>query len=1181
MLLIPFLAHGQDDIYRVKTPNVMIIFDTSNSMEQQPNGLSQGSGTVRVDSEGRVVSAPFGTVYDFEGKGNHPNSKLYQAKLALKEILQTVVKDRVNLGFSTYAQSKSPDHMWGYYWRQYRYYYPKTDPTWYWQKLYWGYYPDRHSWSTTVFTKDSFKDEWGTTHVGVKVGYTFSRVHSMNNSWNNNKMNVPPPHPPGTFLGDLKYTVTSIVYNAEYNWYTYTYYSDYHDQYWEGNRTIYTSDDLPINCDQKFTKTWPQGSWTAYTYDSKDNEQKNNPAKWQCKGPFVYDTGHDAYFGNWTDQWTWSDRGEVASCEDTVGSDDAIPAPGNYQYKKWSLVAPNCVKWSEYTYPADGTSNKPHTWSYFKTNAGKWPKSGQTPNYYPSKDGSGKFNSVPNTFDDHTFFVNFPDDKDANFKDSDRTGAKNLILSFMDVTPVKSPGAPNWAANKFWTKLPMHDLFGKKGLTSYTQASGFTPLADSLLYANLYFSDYIFNYNGGDISSQNTMDGIPCRGNYIVLLTDGLESARLKAGLPDYDAAAVEAKALLDINVKTFVIGFGQDIVGNQTLNNMAKAGGTDKAYFAADLVQLKQALQVIFQMISNQFYGRSNPVITRTRDRLFRGAFEIKDGDYYGHMMAWDADRMTGALAPEFAWDSGEVMASAGRGTVYTWVEDKLNPSKVLFDPEDSNLYPLVNPSGEDTNNDNAFDIRDAKAVIKFTLDSKYNDCTDGVVDKDTLTCHGPNYYKGKRPLDWVLGDIYHSTPVVVGEPSFFFTENNYKDFYNANKGRETMIYVGTNDGMLHGFRNSSGAEKFAVIPRSLLGKLKNLNAAHDFYVDASPKAYDVYFASESKWKTVIISGLRGGGPYYFALDVTNPADPKILWEWTHPNMGQAWAKPDIGRVKVGATTKFVAFIPGGYSSTDDKGNSFYILDIETGTALKTWAKSNSMPVGDSKNKIPSGPTAFDSDMDGFVNYVYFGDIQGTMWKVDVSSTSVADWTLYDFWKDESPKRRPIFYAPAVAKNDEGKTLVYFGTGDEFNLTSDQVNYFYEVEDQGATGKQVWTRNLDPGEKVLSSPSVANWVVYFTTWTYTGHGERCGAGEGRLYGLLISKVGAPGASEGLVTMDPNTGKWTEPQSSITLGAGIPSAPLVTNGMIYIATSLNANRVIQIPIPGWAVARTRSWREVF
>ncbi len=132
-----------------------------------------------------------------------------------------------------------------------------------------------------------------------------------------------------------------------------------------------------------------------------------------------------------------------------------------------------------------------------------------------------------------------------------------------------------------------------------------------------------------------------------------------------------------------------------------------------------------------------------------------------------------------------------------------------------------------------------------------------------------------------------------------------------------------------------------------------------------------------------------------------------------------------------------------------------------------------------------------------------------------------------------------------------------------------------------GATGTHTWCRNLDPGEKVLASPSVANWVVYFTTWTYTGGAEYCGAGEGRLYGLKISKLGAPGSSEGLVTLDPVTGKWTAPQNYMSLGAGIPSAPLVTNGMIYIGTSLNANRVIQIPIPGWAVARTKSWREVF
>jgi hypothetical protein len=1155
ILLIPFLAYGQGDIYAVKTPNVMVIFDTSNSMEQKPDGWGQGEGwAIGVD----------GKSYYFEGRGNHPGSKLYQAKQALSAIVQSVVQDRVNLGFSTYAQSKTPDHMWGLYSYKYRYHYAYVAPVYKWRKLYYGFCSRQDSWSTTVFTKDSFKDQWGILHTGVKVNDTFTHPANLDNSPNNNGIG-PQPYTPGKFWTNLKYTVTSIVYNGEYNWYTFTYQSDSYEYYWEWN--MWLPDKSGFKCDKDFKDKMSGGCGTVYTYFSGDSGWS---ARWDCVYD-LYSAGQNEGFTAWSGlQWYWSDRGAVAGCEATLGTDDPDPPidVSKYQYTKSTLSVGNCFKWSDYYYPADGSSNKPHSWSYFKVDTGKWPKNKQTPNYYFSKDGSGKFNNLPDTFDNHTFFVNFPDDKDAGFKSSDRTAIKNLIMSYLDLTPVLS----KWLDGKYHTKLPMHDLYGRKGLTAYTQASGYTPLADSLLWANMYFNDYIFNYNGGDIASQTKIGDIPCRGNYIILLTDGLETARLKGGFPDYDAAVKEAADLLTINVKTFVVGFGLDVVGNQTLNNIANAGGTQKAYFAADFNQLKSALQAIFQTIANQFYGRSNPVITKSRDRLFRGSFEIKDGDYYGHMMAWDADKETGVLAPDLAWDSGEVMNMHGRGSIYTWTDSGLNPPRKVFQTSDATLYPLVNPpvlpdypSGIDINLDTIVDNNDAKTVINFTLDSNYNGGT----------------YKGNRPLDWKLGDIYHSTPVVIGAPSFFFTDNNYQTFYNTYQGREMMIYVGANDGFLHAFQNTDGSEKFAVIPKSLLGKLKNLSVSHDFYVDSSPKAYDVYFTADSKWKTVIVSGLRGGGPYYFAVDVTNPNDPKILWEWTDPNMGNAWGKPDIGRVKVGTDTKFVAFLTGGHSTTDNQGNSFYIVDIETGTPLKMWTQSNGMPVGSSTNKIPSGSTAYDSNLDGFVNYVYFGDTSGTLWKVDVSSTKIDDWTLYEFWKDEGPKQLPIFYAPAVAKNDAGDILVFFGTGDELNLSDCNKFYsFYEITDQGATGKQTWTRNLDPGEKVLGSPSVANWVVYFTTWTYCGGGESCGAGEGRLFGLKISKVGAPGASEGLVTLD-STGHWTAPQSYISLGAGIPSAPLVTNGMIYIGTSLNANKVIQIPIPGWAIARTKSWREVF
>lgn len=178
ILLIPILAYGQNDIYSVKTPNVMVIFDTSNSMEQQPNGLGQGAGPANdID----------GVLRPFEGRGNHPGSKLYQAKQALSTIIKSVVQDRVNLGFSTYQQMKSPDHMWGNYSRQYRYHYAAANPVYKWRKLYYEFYKTQDSWSTTVFTKDSFKDQWGITRNGVNnVGYWFTYPKTLSNSPLNN-----------------------------------------------------------------------------------------------------------------------------------------------------------------------------------------------------------------------------------------------------------------------------------------------------------------------------------------------------------------------------------------------------------------------------------------------------------------------------------------------------------------------------------------------------------------------------------------------------------------------------------------------------------------------------------------------------------------------------------------------------------------------------------------------------------------------------------------------------------------------------------------------------------------------------------------------------------------------------------------------------------------------------------
>jgi hypothetical protein len=1202
MFVIPFLSIAQtpDDLFKVQTPNVMVIFDTSSSMEMSMN----------IDKYGNSIwTTKYGPdkVTPYRLDGSHPDSKLYQAKDALSQIINEVVKNKVNLGFSTYAQQKI-DQTRGQYKRD------EKVITQYAQNEAWFLYKRYYIWSTTndstrtatSIYNNSFVDAWGNTRPVDPVNptnTTFTRA-----IWIHDKSG--PLHPQvcgggpqcvgyyGYFLATKPYTITYKVtvapsLNPENGVYTYTYAPTSAAYDWYGEYTFTKTYTSSKDCgSDKKNNPWEatqSGGWVTHFSNDSPATEYNSPSNgrtanwWKCSTG--YQPKKDEISHTETKYYWLSASG--ASCPNTqVG-----PPVLNY-------VPGTCFDWSAYKYTPEGTHQKPDTWSYFFIHQGNndWMWNQQRSPYYPA--GSGN----PGENDHHYFFIDFPDDKASGFKDSDRTTIMNNVLSFLDLTPVKRPDYP-----EYWTKLPIHAIQGKQGLTGnidpYLGQSAFnpqhvTPLADSLYAAYNYFYDYINNYNGGDPASKQQSGDTFCRGNYIIFLTDGLESCKLdKNGNPDYTAAPQQAANLLGINVKTFVIGFGGDINGNQSLNNIAAAGGTCRdpktgncAYFAANFKDLKKALQSIFQTISGQYYGRSNPVITRDRSRLYKGSFDIEDGDWLGHLMAWDADKHTGVLAPDFVWDSGERITTNGRGTVYTWTDTGLNPTVVGFTATGSSLYPLVNPLNEDVNNDGKSNNPDAVGVIKLTAEPDYNDCDDNIVDKVTLACHGPGYYKGQRAINvnvsgsvypsWKLGDIYHSTPVVIAEPAFFFTDNYYATFYNNNKNRETMIYVGTNDGMLHAIKNADGTEKFAIIPKNLLGKLKDLRSTHGFYVDSSPKAYDVYFKGESKWKTVLISGERGGGPYYFAIDVTDPNNPKILWEWTDTNIGETWAKPEIGMVKVGSDTKFAAFFTGGYSTADNQGNSFYIVDIETGTTLKMWTKSNGNPVGSKTNKIPAGATAFDVNQDGFIEYVYFGDIQGTLWKVDIGSTDINDWTLYNFFAPtKDPK--PIFYSPAIVKNDEGQILIFMGTGNELGLTTLDANYFYEIQDQGTTGKQNWERDLEVGEKVLASPTVANYVVYFTTWVNTASAQFCGAGEGRLYGLKISNTGQNGGDAGLITLDPNTGKWvTKAQDYMSLGAGIPSAPLVTNGMIYIGTSINANKVIQIPIPGWAIAKTKSWREI-
>ena len=197
-----------------------------------------------------------------------------------------------------------------------------------------------------------------------------------------------------------------------------------------------------------------------------------------------------------------------------------------------------------------------------------------------------------------------------------------------------------------------------------------------------------------------------------------------------------------------------------------------------------------------------------------------------------------------------------------------------------------------------------------------------------------------------WKLGDVFHSTPVLITPPVLALNDSSYQAFKTAQAGRTKILIAGANDGMLHAFRESDGVELWAFIPPDLLDNLKNLNSTsgdHLFYVDASPIAADIKVGST--WKTIVVFGERRGGRYYYALDITDTTNPSFMWSFTDTKMGETWSEPAIGKVKIGTTDKFVMFAGGGYDTAQNNatGKAFFAIDLSNGTKLFEYYNSTS----------------------------------------------------------------------------------------------------------------------------------------------------------------------------------------------------------------------------------------------
>jgi len=339
------------------------------------------------------------------------------------------------------------------------------------------------------------------------------------------------------------------------------------------------------------------------------------------------------------------------------------------------------------------------------------------------------------------------------------------------------------------------------------------------------------------------------------------------------------------------------------------------------------------------------------------------------------------------------------------------------------------------------------------------------------------------------VLGDIVNSNPTFVKETTARFPDDleakSYNDFVTSNNARDGVVYVGANDGMLHGFAESNGAEVLAYVPNSAftyLAELTSEDYEHRYYVDGGPSVLPAFLpnmddpdsVANGLWRTVLVGGLNGGGQGVYALDVTDPtifdeanAARIALWEFDDSDdadLGYTYSQPQIGKMADG---RWAAIFGNGYNNTEADGNAsitgnavLFIVDIETGELIK---KIDTL-VGDVAT--PNGlstPLVVDSDGDLSIDYIYAGDIRGNMWKFDVTNPNPAVWNS-DFVSAGTPDPlfttatgQPITSQPQAAAHpdDLGGFMIFFGTGK-----------YIEVLDNDPTGQPtqafygIWDKN-------------------------------------------------------------------------------------------------------------------------
>jgi len=595
---------------------------------------------------------------------------------------------------------------------------------------------------------------------------------------------------------------------------------------------------------------------------------------------------------------------------------------------------------------------------------------------------------------------------------------------------------------------------------------GWTPLSETFYefgqymygrnvkYGDGYQHRSVAGSRVGDTLDSKTYDSptdFLCQKNYVIYLTDGepTEDSQGESDIETWigkscanDHNNENGKCLDELAeyyantpvltdgqaINTYTIGFNIDLA----LMEDTAIKGNGEYFTADDTAELASSLTKITVEILKDATTFTAPAVTvnafnrtRTFDTVYTAVFQpsasvhwpgnvkryrFSEGKFLGYDGESAIDEETGFFDPD-SWSywsaeaDGDTITRGGAASrlpeygsrkIYTNLGNTSNGDAIIAD---SNRIVTTNTAltaetfgGATGTVDGAAETLDTNTAVIQWLNGKdfFNTELNFDANKDPII--------GTRRQ---MGDPLHVRPVPV---VYGGTVDN----------PDVVIYQTTNDGILHAIDAETGVELWSYIPGSVLDGVyatfkDELSTVKNYVLDGQIMIYNLNddglpgFNGADE-KLIMVFGQRRGGTRYFALDITNKADPRWLWEISndpngqYPTLGQSWSEPQIGMVNMGNNDIPVAFIGGGYDTTQDSnvysqdtvGNAVYMINLLTGE--REWSASNTAlghtaDYADMNYSMPAAPKIADINLDGLIDRLYIGDMGGQIWRFDFTN--------------------------------------------------------------------------------------------------------------------------------------------------------------------------------------------------